>query len=66
MSFRLDATPGADDRQVWKVVRRYLQAYLAEQGLPLVSAELAPESPGPDPGGGQNREVWADLGNRQR
>jgi phenylacetate-coenzyme A ligase PaaK-like adenylate-forming protein len=63
LDVRLEVFAGEKTASVWAAVRQRLDACLAEQGLPNVTAALSPEPPRANPSSGKFRQVYADIRN---
>lgn len=60
---RLDVEAGADPAHTGRAVLDRLQSFLATQGVPQATVELAKEPPQRDPVSGKFRLVWREMGN---
>ncbi len=61
LCIRLEASPGADDQQVWETVVHRLRDYLTAQGLFSIGIEKSSDPPIRDPASGKFRQVFADM-----
>ncbi len=65
LQVRLEASHGADDVQVWELVKKCLRAYLDSQGLPTVSIESSDELPQCSAVSAKFRHVWSKWDSHQ-
>ena len=61
LNIRLEANPGEDVEDVWRVIAGRLRDLLARHNLAFVRVERDPEPPRRDPATGKFIEVWSEV-----